>query len=335
MGNTCKSSKNGQVVETTQKDMSHSTDMTQLVGLKGTSNPVQFPLREKIILNHDTRIFRFSLPSKSHTLGLPIGNHIAINAKLQNEKGEDENIIRAYTPVSTENDKGYFDLLIKVYHQNTHEKFPKGGKMTSNVIENLKIGEEITIIGPNGRIEYVAPGEFSIKANKKQVPPSGNAPYPSLNSKLNYTKKVTKIGMIAAGSGITPMLQIIKQVLNDENDNTELYLLFANRTEKDILCKQELDDFAENPKYKGQLKVNYILSQPETDEWKEDPGKLTGRIGFDVFMKTLPKYASICGGNSQGDDTLMCICGPPPMIEEVAVPGLKKMGYEDEDIFVY
>ena len=302
--------------------------MTKLFGLKGSSTPVKFSLQEKIILNHDTRIFRFSLPSKNHTLGLPIGNCICIKAQLPNG----DSLTKAYTPISTENDQGYFDLLIKIYHQNTHPKFPNGGRMTSNVIEKLKIGDEITVTGPNGRIEYIQPGVFSIKANKKQIPVDkiiGNkgGPYPSLNSKLNYTKKVSKICMVAAGSGITPMLQIIKQVLNDENDTTKLHLLFANRTEADILCRDELDNFSKNSN--GQLKINYILSQP-SEEWKKDVRKLTGRMSFEVFMKTLPKFR-----DGKADDTIICICGPPAMIEEVAVPNIKNMGYWDEDIFVY
>ena len=36
--------------------------------------------------------------------------------------------------------------------------------------------------------------------------------------------------MVAGGTGITPMYQIIQAVANDKNDNTELYLLFGNKT---------------------------------------------------------------------------------------------------------
>lgn len=43
--------------------------------------------------------------------GLPIGQHIHLSAKV----GEDDLVIRAYTPVSSDEEKGYVDLVIKVF----------------------------------------------------------------------------------------------------------------------------------------------------------------------------------------------------------------------------
>ena len=49
---------------------------------------------------------------------------------------------------------------------------------------------------------------------------------------------MTEIGMIAGGSGITPMWQIIQDVFqNSQNDKTKIHLLFANKTEGDILLR--------------------------------------------------------------------------------------------------
>lgn len=45
----------------------------------------------------------------SNILGLPIGQHIHISAKIN-----DELVIRSYTPVSSDDDYGYIDLVIKV-----------------------------------------------------------------------------------------------------------------------------------------------------------------------------------------------------------------------------
>lgn len=67
------------------------------------------PLIEKEIISHDTRRFRFGLSSPDHVLGLPIGQHVHLTAKI----GE-EVVIRSYTPVSSDDDKGYVDLVIKV-----------------------------------------------------------------------------------------------------------------------------------------------------------------------------------------------------------------------------
>lgn len=66
-------------------------------------------LIEREEISHDTRRFRFELPSLEHVLGLPIGQHIYLTAKVNGNL-----VIRPYTPVSSDDDKGYFDLVIKV-----------------------------------------------------------------------------------------------------------------------------------------------------------------------------------------------------------------------------
>lgn len=67
------------------------------------------PLIQKDILSHDTRKFRFGLPTPDHILGLPIGQHVHLTAKIDGEV-----VIRSYTPVSSDDDHGYVDLVIKV-----------------------------------------------------------------------------------------------------------------------------------------------------------------------------------------------------------------------------
>ena len=75
--------------------------------------------------------------------------------------------------------------------------------------------------------------------------------------------------MIAGGTGVTPMLQIIRDVCKDATDQvtdvtkfkkhiiikTNLWLLFANQTEDDILCRTELEHFAKD----SRVSVNYTL----------------------------------------------------------------------------
>ena len=63
--------------------------------------------------------------------------------------------------------------------------------------------------------------------------------------KLMYSVNMKRrIGMIAGGTGITPMLQIIREILENPEDKTEVSLLFANNAEEDILMRDELDRLA-------------------------------------------------------------------------------------------
>jgi NAD(P)H-flavin reductase len=53
--------------------------------------------------------YRFALPHPQDVLGLPIGQHISVQATIAGK-----NITRNYTPTSSDDDVGYFDFLIKV-----------------------------------------------------------------------------------------------------------------------------------------------------------------------------------------------------------------------------
>ncbi|XP_044729780.1 NADH-cytochrome b5 reductase 2 [Chrysoperla carnea] len=256
------------------------------------------PLIEKEELSHDTRRFRFGLPSNEHILGLPIGQHIHLSAKIN-----DELVIRAYTPVSSDEDKGYVDLVIKVYYKNTHPRFPDGGKM-SQYLNDMKIGDKIDVRGPSGRLQYLGNGKFSIKKLRKDPP---------------QEVQVNKLAMIAGGTGITPMLQLIRHITKDPTDNTKLSLLFANQTEKDILVRKELEEVLE--KHPDQFKLWYTLDTP-SEGWKYSTGFVN-----DLMIKD--------NLHEPSKDTLVLMCGPPPMINFACMPSLDKLGYDPELRFAY
>lgn len=84
-------------------------------------------------------LYRFGLPQPDVSLDLPIGQHIYLRANIDGEE-----ISRPYTPTTTNDDLGHFDLVIKVYPT---------GKMSRHV-DSLKIGDSIEITGPKGRFRY-------------------------------------------------------------------------------------------------------------------------------------------------------------------------------------
>lgn len=255
-------------------------------------------LIEREEVSHDTRRFRFSLPSPEHVLGLPVGQHIYLSANIDGNL-----VIRPYTPVSSEDDKGYVDLVIKVYFKNVHPKFPEGGKM-SQYLDGLSVGDSINIRGPSGKLVYHGKGIFAIKPDKKSPP---------------NLVKVKKVGMIAGGTGITPMLQLIRHVFKDPEDDLSLFLLFANQTESDILLRSELEDiFA---KHGDRFKLWYTVDRP-SDGWEYS----TGFVNSDMIKDHLP---------SPSDDTLILMCGPPPMINFACNPNLDKLGYSSKMRFSY
>ena len=81
-----------------------------------------------------------------------------------------------------------------------------------------------------------------------------------------------EIGMIAGGTGITPMLQIVRAALKNPLDRTKLSLIYANVNVEDILLRTELDELAE--KYPNRFKVFYVLNNPPPN-WKGGVGFVT------------------------------------------------------------
>ncbi|KAL7590251.1 hypothetical protein Lser_V15G37827 [Lactuca serriola] len=149
--------------------------------------------------------------------------------------------------------------------------------------------------------------------------------------KVRYTPNMKKhIGMIAGGSGITPMLQVIEAILKNPNDNTKVSLVYANVSPDDILLKKRLDMLAATH---PNLKVFYTVDNP-SKYWVGG----TGFISKDMALKGLP---------TPSDDTLILVCGPPGMMQHISgdkakdrsqgeITGLlKELGYTEEMVYKF
>ena len=78
------------------------------ITLLNPSEKYPLKLSEKIELSHDTRLFRFALPTEEHCLGLPTGQHIYLSARVAGSL-----VVRPYTPTSSDEDLGHMDLVVK------------------------------------------------------------------------------------------------------------------------------------------------------------------------------------------------------------------------------
>ena len=87
-------------------------------------------LVEKEKLSHNVTRFRFSLDAPDRLLGLPTGKHMLIRKSHKNKEGEEEMVMRAYTPTTANETRGYFELVVKIYWANEVERFPDGGKFS-------------------------------------------------------------------------------------------------------------------------------------------------------------------------------------------------------------
>lgn len=87
---------------------------------------------------------------------------------------------------------------------------------------------------------------------------------------------VRRFGMIAGGTGITPMLQIVRAILRGRKsgDRTQVDLIFANVDEKDILLREDLDGLVREDEG---LRVFYVLNNPP-EKWDGGVGFVTGEM---------------------------------------------------------
>jgi len=267
------------------------------VALANPREKARCRLVDKKSLSYNVRLFRFALPSPDQKLGLPVGRHVYVCASIAGKL-----CMRAYTPTSSVDEVGHIELLIKIYFKDEDPKYPNGGLM-SQYLDSLPLGATIDIKGPIGHIEYAGRGGFVVNGERRFA---------------------HRLAMVAGGTGITPVYQVIQAVLRDQqDDDTEMHLVYANRTEDDMLLREEIDRWA--AAHPARLKVWYVVSKvarPD-DGW----GYGVGRVDEQVMREHLPL----------GDgETLALVCGPPAMVECTVRPGLESMGYDlDKSCLVF
>jgi len=130
-------------------------------------------------------------------------------------------------------------------------------------------------------------------------------------------EKAKQYLLIAAGSGITPMMSIIKTVLRAE-PKSEITLIFGNRTFQSIIFRDELEDLKD--RFLGRLRIFHILSN-EANEIDLFAGRIDAdKLGrfFTTFLKA-----------DNPDEVFLC--GPQPMIES-ATETLKGLRIAEEKI---
>lgn len=150
----------------------------------------------------------------------------------------------------------------------------EGGLFSSFASEKLAVGDTIRVMPPEGRFT------------------------PELEGDHHYL-------LIAAGSGITPMLSIAKTVLANE-PNSLITLVYGNRSTATIMFREELDDLKD--RYMERFSLIHVLSREA-----QDVELLHGRIDGARFSE-LAKAGII----DPADADLTFICGPGEMIDSVS-----------------
>lgn len=157
----------------------------------------------------------------------------------------------------------------------------KLGKGSGFINDTLKVGDKLEVMTPMGNFHSPLS-----KSNKK-----------------NYV-------LFAGGSGITPMMSILKSVLQIE-PMSNIVLFYGNEDEASIIFKKQLDAIATSNK--DRLKVVYILNKGGNELAAENKGIMN--LEKNTYL--LDKWIDLSGDNEY------FICGPTGMMDG-AVAALKE-----------
>ncbi|KAK1981000.1 hypothetical protein LZ30DRAFT_721568 [Colletotrichum cereale] len=267
-------------------------------------------------LSDDTFSYTFRLPDHRAVLGLGTCQHVLVGVHLK-----DKMLVRSYTPTrpilpaprdapaevpvsgdetgeeyhgSAVDGDGTFELVVKTYFPDARQP---GGAMSS-ILHKLTVGGEVEIRGPTGDITYEGGGRFVIDG---------------------AARAYKRVSLVLGGSGVTPGYALVARIVAaGGGDATEIRVVDANKTAKDILLRDELDGLARESG--GRFKITHVLSRPE-DDWQG----LLGHVNEKILRENLFPPSG---------DSAVFLCGPPTLIQKAVLPALKDWGYEeDKNVF--
>jgi len=162
------------------------------------------------------------------------------------------------------------------------------GGVFSAFADHLRVGDALEILPPQGR--FTTP----LRAAAAR----------------NYVA-------IAAGSGITPVLSLIKSVLARE-PKSRFFLLYGNRTSRGIIFAEELARLKDS--HLDRLSITHVLSREA-----QDVPALSGRLDPDHIRRLLPALVPVAAIDRA------FLCGPEAMMDAAAAT-LAAMGLPSDRI---
>lgn len=151
------------------------------------------------------------------------------------------------------------------------------GALTPHLFK-LEVGDEVSVRGPFGGLKYT-PNEFR------------------------------RILLLGAGSGLTPLLQVIRIALAEADDETSFLLLYQNRNEDDIILHKHLMELAaEN----SRLTVKFFCSRAPAAWQNPALGNYSGYISQETVSECVTGGARAGAGGpaASASDTKAVVCGP-------------------------
>lgn len=173
----------------------------------------------------------------------------------------------------------------------------------SSYLDSLAMGDTIEMLGPQGAIGYPSPG--TVTRGKSEQ------------------KGVDHLIMIAAGSGITPMLQLVRAAVETREDSTRITVVYCNRSLEHIIALNQLEPLVSM--FPARVQVHHVLSEASADDKKELGSFEIGRLGQEMLATYLPDATP---------SVAVFHCGPPKFDENIATY-LRALGFADNQVYLF
>jgi ring-1,2-phenylacetyl-CoA epoxidase subunit PaaE len=209
----------------------------------------------------DTSVVTIGVPAElEEAFKFRQGQYLTLKADIN---GED--VRRSYSLCSSPNERQWKVAVKQI----------PGGKFSTYINEELKIGDAIEVMVPDGT--------FGVEVNPEEA--------------KNYL-------FFAAGSGITPMLSMLKSHLAAEPNST-CKLFYVNKTAKSIIFKEELEQLRNT--YFGRLEICYFLTKE-----RRDIELFNGRFDDEKMQILTRTFIDV------QDTSDVFLCGPEKMVNYVS-----------------
>ena len=164
----------------------------------------------------------------------------------------------------------------------------ENGLVSNYLNDNAKAGDEFELLSPLGNFTYSA-----------------------------TENKSSQLLLIAGGSGITPMMSILKTALS-ETENVVINLLYVNNTKADIIFKEELDTLAKT--FSNRLNIVHYLNEDNKEVAVTKKKGLKGLFGGKQTIQNegfinLDKARNILEQFSLIDNISAYVCGPTGLMD--------------------
>lgn len=177
----------------------------------------------------------------------------------------------------------------------------KNGVISNHMNDNLTEGQEVEVMVPQGT--------FTLDLQHEAM--------------RDYY-------LFAGGSGITPMMSLVKTILEEE-PKSAVHLYYGNSDENNIIFQDELTSL--EAKYAGQFNVRHILSDPIKTKSGFFSKSKTSWAGWKGFPNQENISTFLMENPTKGNSQVYMICGPTIMMDIVNA-ALLGQGIDKEQIKV-